>query len=457
MGTHMSHFDIIVIGAGPGGYAAALLASQRGKRVALIEKQNLGGTCLNWGCIPTKLYLGATAHLEGLSAQSRLRLCSGSVQMDMGALRKRKNAFVAATHKGMACCLNTNGVALVQGQASLLDKNTLRVTGETEQTLGFDTLIIAAGSTTNWFPGLEPDHARILDSTDLLDLDEAPASLAVIGAGAIGLEMADFWHRLGTSIHVIEAAPRIAPAEDEEIAQTLHGMLKRKKWNIVTGKRVAGLVNEGESVLVRLEDGTEIRVDKALVAVGRKPNTPGLGLDSAGVALTGTGWISTDEFLQAAPNIYAIGDVNGRTLLAHAAEHQARYAVLHALGESTAPYNPGPIPGCIYGSIEVMRAGHTAAELTAKGKAVKISRANLGANPISQAHGQAQGLVKIAWVDGVVHGVTAVGHGASHLVTLAEIMVRDRWTAHTAHEHIFAHPTLDEALRDALIAPPEDK
>lgn len=453
----MSHFDIIVIGAGPGGYAAALLASQRGKTVALIEKQNLGGTCLNWGCIPTKLYLGATAHLEGLHAQSRLRLCSGSVQMDMGALKKRKNAFVAATHKAMACCLDKHGITLVQGQASILDKNTVRIDGETEQTLNFKTLVIATGSSTNWFAGLEPDHKRILDSTDLLDLDAAPASLAVIGAGAIGLEMADFWHRLGTTIHVIEAAPRIAPAEDEEIAQTLHGMLKRKKWNIVTGKRVAELVNEDESVLVRLEDGAEIRVEKALVAVGRKPNTPGLSLENAGVALTGAGWVTTDEFLRAAPNIYAIGDVNGRTLLAHAAEHQGRHAILHALGETAAPYAPGPIPGCIYGSIEVMRAGHTAAELTAQGKTVTVTRANLGANPISQAHGQAQGLVKVAWVDGVVHGVTAVGHGTSHLVTLAEIMVRDRWTAHTAHEHIFAHPTLDEALRDALIAPLEDK
>jgi len=453
----MSHFDIVVIGAGPGGYAAALLASQRGKTVALIEKEHLGGTCLNWGCIPTKLYLGATAHLEGLHAQSRLRLCSGSVQMDMGALKKRKNAFVAATHKAMACCLEKHGVALVQGQASLLDKNSVRVTGETEQTLSFKTLIIATGSSTNWFAGLEPDHARILDSTDLLDLDEVPASLAVIGAGAIGLEMADFWHRLGTTIHIIEAAPRIAPAEDEEIAQTLSGMLKRKKWNIVTGKRVAGLVNEGESVLVRLEDGTEIRATKALVAVGRKPNTPGLGLGNAGVTMTGAGWVTTDEFLQATPNIYAIGDVNGRTLLAHAAEHQGRYAVLHALGETAAPYAPGPIPGCIYGSIEAMRAGSTAAELAAQGKNVRVSRANLGANPISQAHGQAQGLVKVSWVNGVVHGVTAVGHGASHLVTLAEIMVRDCWTVEKAHEHIFAHPTLDEALRDALIAPQEEK
>lgn len=453
----MSNFDIIVIGAGPGGYAAALLGSQRGKRVAVIEKCCLGGTCLNWGCIPTKLYLGATAHLEGLQAQSRLRLCSGSIQMDMAALKKRKTAFISATHKAMACCLEKHGVHVIHGHAVLMDAHTVRVTGETEQTLRFAKLIIATGSSTNWFAGLEPDHTRILDSTDLLDLDEAPTSLAVIGAGAIGLEMADFWHRLGTAIHIIEAAPRIAPAEDEEIAQTLHGMLKRKKWNIITGTRVDGLSNDGGSVLVRLENGTELRVEKALVAVGRKPNTPELGLDRAGITMTGPGWITTDDFLQAAPNIYAIGDVNGRTLLAHAAEHQGRYAVLHALGETVEEYAPGPIPGCIYGSIEVMRAGHTAAELTAQGKTASVTRANLGANPISQAHGQAQGLVKIAWVDGVVHGVTAVGYGASHLITLAEIMVRDQWTAQMGHTHIFAHPTLDEALRDALLAPQENQ
>ena len=453
----MSHFDIIVIGAGPGGYAAALLASQRGKTVALVEKNALGGTCLNWGCIPTKLYLGATAHLEGLHAQTRLRLCSGTILMDMPALRKRKAAFVSATHKAMGSCLEKNGVTLLTGDATLLDANTLRVTGAAEEAFTFATLIIATGSSSNWFPGLEPDHVRILDSTDLLDLDEAPESLTVIGAGAIGLEMADFWNRLGTQIHLVEAAPRIAPAEDEEIAQTLHGMLKRKKWNIVTGKRVAGIGNEGESVLTRLEDGTEIRSAKALIAVGRKPNTPGLGLENAGVSTTGAGWITTDECLRAAPNIYAIGDVNGRTLLAHAAEHQGRYAVLHALGETAAPYETGPMPGCIYGSIEVMRAGATAAELAAAGQSVRVSRANLGANPISQAHGQAQGLVKAVWVDGVLRGLTAVGHGASHLVTLAEIMVRDGWNRETAHEHIFAHPTLDEALRDALTAPLEDR
>ncbi len=452
----MSHFDIIVMGAGPGGYAAALLASQRGKRVALVEKTALGGTCLNWGCIPTKLYLGATEPMEGLEAQSRLRLCSGSIQMDLAALIKRKQAIVSASRKAMATQLERAGVTLITGAAALTGPRSLRVSGN-DRDLTFDTLLIATGSSPAAFPGLELDHDRILDSTDLLDLDQTPTSLTVIGAGAIGLEMAEFWHRLGAAITLIEAAPRIAPTEDAEIAQTLHGLLKRKKWSIITGKRVASLGNEGESVLTRLEDGSEIRADKALVAVGRRPNTADLNLDAAGIAVAGAGWIVTDDCLRAAPGIYAIGDVNGRTLLAHAAEHQARHAVRHALGETSAPYAPGPMPGCIYGSIEVMRVGQTVVELAAAGHTVAVTRANLGANPISQAHGQAQGLVKIAWVDGVVRGISAVGHAASHLVTLAEIMVRDAWTQETAHEHIFAHPTLDEALRDALTAPLEDK
>lgn len=451
----MNSFDIIVIGAGPGGYAAALLASQRGKRVALVEKTALGGTCLNWGCIPTKLYLGATESLEALEAQSRLRLCTGSIQVDLPALIKRKQAIISASRKAMTSQLERFGVTIITGAATLTGPTSLRV-AEQAQDMTFGNLIIASGSSPAVFPGLEPDHIRILDSTDLLDQNQIPTSLTVIGAGAIGLEMAEFWHRLGTTINLVEAAPHIAPTEDEEIAQTLHTMLKRKKWNIVTGKRVASLTNDGDVVLTRLEDGTEISSDKALIAVGRRPNTAGLGLEAADIATTGAGWIVTDDSLHAAPKIYAIGDVNGRTLLAHAAEHQARHAVLHALGLKVLPYAPGPMPGCVYGSIEVMRVGQTADELTRAGHKVAVSRANLGANPISQAHGQAQGLVKIAWTEGTVRGITAVGHAASHLITLAEIMVRDAWTQGTAHEHIFAHPTLDEALRDALTAPLED-
>lgn len=452
----MSYFDIAVIGAGPGGYAAALLASQRGKSVALVEKMNLGGTCLNWGCIPTKLYLGATDPLESFEAQSRLRLLSGELRVDLPALKKRKTTLLSATHKAMQANLTKHGITLIHGQARLLGTDSLEISGEVAQTITFSKLIIATGSSNAAFPGLTPDHKRILDSTDLLDLEEAPPSLAIIGAGAIGLEMADFWNRLGTQIHIIEAASQIAPSEDEDIAKILATVLKRKKWNILTGQRVEKLVADADKVTVFLDNGSQIQADKALVAVGRKPNSTALGLESSGVTLVGPGWIATDDNLLASPNIYAIGDVNGRTLLAHAAEHQAHYAVRHALGETNAPYTPGVIPGCIYGACEVMRAGHKASELLAQGKAVQVSRYNLGANPISQAHGQANGLVKVVWAEGVVQGVSAVGYKASHLVTLAEIMVQDGWTRERVHSYIFAHPTLDEGLREALLAPLEN-
>ncbi|NLY41988.1 MAG: NAD(P)/FAD-dependent oxidoreductase [Desulfovibrionales bacterium] len=452
----MSHFDIVIIGAGPGGYAAALQASQRGKQVALVEKSALGGTCLNQGCIPTKLYLGATEQIDALHAQSRLRLCSGDIQVDLGALKKRKQTIISASQKAIQTNLEKQAIHLVQGQARLTSERSIEV-GDTS--LSFDVLIVATGSSPATFPGLEPDHEHILDSTDLLDLDQVPDSLAIIGAGAIGLEMGEFWHRMGTRIHLIEAAPHIAPTEDPEIAQLLTSVLKRKKWDIRAGERVTRLETTATSdagpVCVRLESGQSLHVDKVLLAIGRKPNTHELGLDAAGVHTLPGGWIATDEYLQAAPNIYAIGDVTGRSLLAHAAEYQAQYIISHILGEHSGPYEAYSMPGCVYGSFELMRAGRIAAELVSQGRSIMVSRANLGANPISQAHGQAQGLVKIVWEQGRVCGVSAAGYKVSHLITLAETMVRDGWTVQRAKDCIFAHPTLDEALRDALLAPQE--
>ncbi|GAB1410971.1 FAD-dependent oxidoreductase [Desulfovibrionales bacterium] len=456
----MSHFDMIVIGAGPGGYAAALQASQRGKQVALIEKSALGGTCLNQGCIPTKLYLGATEQIDAMHAQSRLRLCSGDIQVDLGALKKRKQAIVSASHKAMRANLEKHGVHLVVGQARLTGAHTVSVG---DASLQCDALIIATGSSPASFPGIEPDHVHILDSTDLLDLDQAPRSLAIIGAGAIGLEMGEFWQRMGSRIHLIEAAPQIAPTEDPEIAQILTTVLKRKKWDIRAGERVTALEvgaepgsdQESGQVCVRLKSGQSLHVDTVLLAIGRRPNTQGLNLDAAGIQTVHGGWIATDAYLQAGQGIYAIGDVNGRSLLAHAAEHQAHYVIAHALGDTLSPYAAQSMPGCVYGSFELMRAGRTAQELGAQGRSMMVSRANLGANPISQAHGQAQGLVKIVWEQGRVCGVSAAGYKVSHLITLAETIVRDGWTVERAKECIFAHPTLDEALRDALLAPQE--
>lgn len=448
----MQSYDLIIIGSGPGGHAAALAAGRAGMTTALVESGPLGGTCLNWGCIPTKLFLGATEPIAGIKAQERLRLASGSMNVDLSALHKRKNAIVTASHKAIANSLSTANVDLIQGRARIASPSSIIVNSGTETEYGFARLILATGSRPSFFPGMEPDHTTILDSTDLLDLTETPASLAIIGAGAIGLEMGQFWERMGTKITLIEGMDRIAPTEDPEISKVLATALKRSKWTISTGKKVAKITAENGQAVISLEDGTVFKADKALVAVGRKPNSESLNLEAAHIALQARGWIDTDEFLQAGESIYAIGDVNGRTLLAHAASDQAEYVIRHIQGETGEPYAPGPIPGCIYGSTEAIRTGFTAEELAHQGKKVNISTSMLSANPICQSHGAAAGLIKVVWSEGRVRGISAAGHGVSHLITLCEVAVREGWTREKAEEIIFAHPTLDEALKQALLA-----
>ena len=278
---------------------------------ALVESGPLGGTCLNWGCIPTKLFLGATEPIAGIKAQERLRRASGSMSIDLPALMKRKNTIVGASRKAIEQSLAKVNVDLIRGRASIASPTSIIVDGDNgEQTeFGFAKLIIATGSSPSFFPGMEPDHETILDSTDLLDLAETPDSLAIIGAGAIGLEMGQFWERMGTKITLIEGMDRVAPTEDPEISKVL------ATWAISTGKKVAGIpANEGKAI-ISLEDGTTFEADKALVAVGRKPNSEGLNLEAATIATQGRGCITTDDCLKAGDNIYAIGDVNGRPLL----------------------------------------------------------------------------------------------------------------------------------------------
>ena len=447
----MKTFDLIIIGSGPGGHAAALAAGKAGLTTALVESGPLGGTCLNWGCIPTKLFLGATEPIAGIQAQARLRLASGSMTVDLTALQKRKTALLSGSHKGIEQSLAACDVELIRGRAEIISKSSISVQGDETTAYGFKHLILATGSSPSWFPGMEPDHKVILDSTDLLDLAETPASLAIIGAGAIGLEMGQFWERMGSKIILIEGMDRVAPTEDPEISKVIATALKRAKWTVSTGKKVAGVTAKDGKAVVELEDGTTFEADKALVAVGRKPNSGELNLEKANVETLDRGWIKTDDFLLAAPGIYAIGDVNGRTLLAHAASDQAEYVVAHIQGKTTEAYAPGPIPGCIYGSTEAIRTGQTAEELKAQGKEIFVSKSMLSANPIAQSHGASAGLVKVIWSEGKVQGISAVGHGVSHLITLCELAVKDGWTREKVEGIIFAHPTLDEGLKAALL------
>ena len=454
-------YDLVVLGGGPGGFDAAVEAAAAGLKTALVEAAELGGTCLNRGCIPTKLWLGATAAVEELAAQTKARVATGEVRVDFTALQSRKDKYIAATRKAMAQRLAQLGVDLYAGRGRVLDAQTLDVAmADGPQTVGFRHLLVATGSRPGSFPGLEPDGAKVLDSTGFLGLAQMPESLIVVGGGFIGLEMAQAAHRMGAKITLVDALPRLAGAEDAEVGKTLESIFKRQGWDIRLGVKVASVVTRGEEAVLTLKTdeaggsatGEELTAACALVAVGRRPNTADLGLDILGAECSGPGYLRTDENLLAAPGVYAVGDVNGRMLLAHAASHQAHYVVRRLLGKATGPYVSGPVPSILYGSPEVMRVGLTAEAAKAQGDTVLVSRAQLIANPIAQAHAATQGFVKCVWREGRVVGVTAVGADVSRMVVPAAMMVQAGWTRDEAEAFMFPHPTLDESLKTALLA-----
>lgn len=459
-------YDLVVLGGGPGGYDAAVEAAAAGLKCALVEADLMGGTCLNRGCIPTKLWLGATHAVEELAAQAKLRIASGEIRTDFPALQARKDKYLAATRKAMAARLGQLGVELVAGRGRLAGPGLVEVeTADGAKPLHFKSCIVATGSRPGSFPGIEPDGARVLDSTGFLALAEMPKSLIVVGGGFIGLEMAQAAHRMGAHVTLVDALPRLAGMEDPEVSKTLETVFKRQGWDIRLGVKVAGVKTEGESAVLTLATdgaggGETVSAEAALVAVGRRPNTAGLGLEELGAQFAGPGYLATDENLLAAPNIYAVGDVNGRMLLAHAASHQAHYVVERLLGKAagpneSGPYDSGPVPSILYGSPEVMRVGLTADAAKAQGEGVLVSRAQLIANPIAQAHAATQGFVKCVWRQGRLIGVSAVGADVSRMAVAATIMVQTGWTREQAEAFMFPHPTLDESLKAALLADKE--
>jgi dihydrolipoamide dehydrogenase len=449
--------DILVLGGGPGGHAAALEAASLGLRVVLAEKDLLGGTCLNRGCIPTKLFLGATAAAPELEAQRRLKLAEGDISFHPVALQARKERLLKGSRQAMVKQLEDAGVEVVFGEGRFTASGEVEIeAADSVHSVRYSQVILATGSSPAAFPALAPDHEIILDSNDILDLDTPPESLLIVGGGYIGLEMGAFFRRLGTRITLVEALDRIAPTEDPEISREMEKLLKRERWDIRTGQKAISLAAEDGRAVLRFQSGEALQADKALVALGRRANTSGLGLVHTGVVVEDSGQVRTDQCLHAAERILAVGDVNGRTLLAHAATHQGRFAARHAAGKDCVPYDPGVMPSCVYGHNEIMRAGPTVDELRAMGLPVRVSRASLAANPITQAHAAPHGFIKIAWVDGRVFSITALGHGVTHLVTQATMMVAEQWTKADAEGILFAHPTLDEALEAALRATPTD-
>ena len=449
--------DIVIIGGGPGGYLAALRGAQLGKSVAIVERDRIGGTCINYGCIPTKYLLHQTKVLNEIAAARTLEGPVGEIRLDWGRVQRGRQAVVDQLVKGLVFLLEKGKVEIVKGTARLRpDKTVVASTAEGERTFAADKVIVATGSEAAGLPFLKPDGRTVLTSTEALTLPEPPKSLLVIGAGAIGLELGSVYRRLGTDVTVLEILPQILPGSDKEAVIRLERVLKRQGLKIFTEMRIeTASIGEKEATLkgVCLKGNTafEHRAEKALLSAGRKPTTAGLFEGEPWLAMD-RGFLKVNNALETGvPGIYAIGDVVGGKLLAHKAYHDAIVAVENAAGlRRTIDY--GAVPAAVFTEPEFATVGLTQEEALEKGITVKSGVFPLQASGRALTMGATDGLVKVL-ADGSdkVVGAHVVAPGASDMLPVLTMAVAKGLTLRELEGIIYIHPTLSETIGEAAL------
>ncbi|MGB1790190.1 MAG: dihydrolipoyl dehydrogenase [Limisphaerales bacterium] len=450
-------FDLVVIGAGPGGYTAAIKATQLGMKTAIVEKgKNLGGTCLNVGCIPSKALLSSSELFH--EAQHGFKshgIKAEGVTMDVAAMMKRKDGVVRKMARGIDYLMNKNGIEHVSGFGRIVNAGEVEVTGgEAARTLKTKRILIATGSSVSGLPFLEFDGETVLSSDHAIALGQVPESMIVIGGGAIGLELGSVWARLGTKVTVVEFLPRIAAIFDEDITHALQKLLQKQglKFHLGTGVESAEKTKTGIKLKAAKGDKSmELEAEKVLVAVGRKPNTDGLDATEAGVELDERGRIRTDaEWQTNVPGIYAIGDVIAGPMLAHKAEQEAVAAVERMAGKA-GRVNYDTIPWVIYTAPEVAAVGLTEAEAKEKGHEVSVGAFPFQANGRAVAGAHADGLAKVIADKATdrVLGAQILSANASELIAEAVLLMEFDGSAEDLARTIHAHPTMSEGLREA--------
>lgn len=454
-------YDLIIIGSGPGGYSAAVRAGQYGLKTAIIEKDpKLGGTCLHVGCIPTKSLLHTADVWEYFQHSTEQGIHCENPQLDYKLVNDRKNKIVAKHAKGVEFLMKKNKIDWIKGYGRLKGKGVVEVTnGSSTQTLEGKNIIIATGSAARMLGSLQPDPKRILTNIEILNLESVPKSLAIVGAGAVGVEFASIFNRFGSKVTVLEMLPRIVPVEDEEISKELERCFKKAGIRVETGAKVEN-IQAGESGVkfsVTTANGRkeDLEAESMLIAVGRKPLTENIGLEGTKVELD-RGYIKVDKFQQTAePGVYAIGDVvAGTPQLAHVSAMEGMVAVAHIAGKPVTPVNPNRIPGCTYTEPGIGSAGLTEAQAKAKGCDVKVGKFPFAANSKASILGAHEGFVKVV-ADakfGEILGVHIIGPQAYELIGEAVAAMEAEATVETLMHTIHAHPTLYEAMGEAFNA-----
>ncbi|WP_335939831.1 dihydrolipoyl dehydrogenase [Streptomyces sp. PTD5-9] len=453
-------FDVVVLGAGPGGYVAAIRAAQLGRRVAVVEEKYWGGVCLNVGCIPTKALLrnAELAHIFTREAKTFGIKVDGQVSFDYGEAFRRSRKVADGRVKGVHYLMKKNKITELNGRGAFLDPHTLQVSGYDGNTrnIGFEHCVIATGATPKLLPGTKRS-ARVVTYEEQILAEELPRSIVIAGAGAIGVEFAYVLHNYGVKVTVVEFLDRVAPLEDAEVSAELARQYRKLGIDVLTSTRVDAIDESGPQVRVTVtgKDGAQqiLEADKVLQAIGFAPNTTGYGLENTGVALTERGAIDVDGRCRTSvPHLYAIGDVTAKLMLAHAAEAMGVIAAETIAGAETMELDYAMIPRATFCQPQVASFGYTEAQARDLGYDVKVATFPFSANGKSHGLGDTTGFVKL--ISDATHGELIGGHLIGPDVTelLPELTLAQQWdlTVHEVARNVHAHPTLSEAVKEAV-------
>ena len=452
-----SAYDLTIIGAGPGGYVAAIRAAQLGLKVALVEKERLGGVCLNWGCIPTKALLRNAEVITLLGEGEEFGFKMSGFEADFGAAVDRSRKVSERLVKGVELLMRTNGIEVIAGTGFLKSPGTVEVTlaeGGT-RTLHTRQVLIATGARARSVPGITPDGDRILTSREAIVLRERPTSAIVVGAGPIGMEFAHVWQAYGAEVTVVEMLPHLLPLEDVEVSAVVERAWKRRKVKQLTSTRVEGIETTADGVRVRVSSDKKgeqvLEAERVLIAIGVRPNSENLGLEQAGVRMERGNVLVDDHLRTSVPGVYAVGDVTGKLALAHVASTQGIVAAETMAGADTRPLDYEAMPRCTYCQPQVASFGLTEAQAAERGRKVKAGKSLFLANGKALGLGERDGFVKIVADEESreIVGVHMVGPEVTEL--LPELVLARTWklTPEEIARSVHAHPTLSEAIAEA--------
>lgn len=450
------NYDIIVIGSGPGGYVAAIRASQLGFKTAVIERESLGGICLNWGCIPTKALLKSAQVFEYLNHAEEYGIKVKGGEADFGAIVKRSRGVADGMSKGIQFLMKKNKIDVIMGTAKIKKGGKVEVKAEDGSTKEYSAkhTILATGARSRELPNLKQDGKKVIGYRQAMSLEKQPASMVVVGSGAIGVEFAYFYNAIGTKVTIVEYVDRIVPVEDEEVSKQLERSLKKAGINILTGAEVQSVDSSGKlsKVQIKTAKGTEtIEAEVVLSAVGITPNIENLGLEETGVK-TDRGRVVVDKFYQTSvAGVYAIGDIVPGQALAHVASAEGILCVEKIKGMDVEPLDYNNIPGCTYSSPEVASVGYTEKAAKEAGYEIKVGKFPFSASGKASAAGAKDGFVKLIFDAkyGEFLGAHLIGANVTEMIAEVVVARKLETTGHEIIKSVHPHPTMSEAIMEA--------